>query len=268
MRNLEEEIRKYKNLFNAGQIDEDTYNREVNRILCGNGKPRESHTPKIMVFFITKVVKVIIVLVVIYFGITMYQNSKVEKTIEKVDSLSNLQSPFQLDTSGREVKEIGNVNVIIDYVATYNIRGRVVDVQKYIPYNTKNRICSRDIGISWGFLAEDENAKKVKWGSIGDRRLFWTVEDEEWYEKIGKSYEITMHFSNNHLIPSNDTIKKLIKKIKEDDYIKIEGYLANISWEEKDGREFYLNTSVVRDDDGDGACEVIYVTDITWLEEY
>lgn len=77
---------------------------------------------------------------------------------------------------------------------------------------------------------------------------------------------LTAYFSNNHLIPSNDNIEKLIKKIKENDYIKLKGYLVNAKTKKASTMDSF-DSSISRVDTGGGACEVIYVTDITWLEK-
>ena len=75
--------------------------------------------------------------------------------------------------------------------------------------------------------------------------------------------KISECISNNHLIPSDSKIEKLIKRIKKNDYVKLEGYL--VSAEEIDGN-FKVRSSTTRSDNGDGACELIYVTNVTWLK--
>ena len=74
------------------------------------------------------------------------------------------------------------------------------------------------------------------------------------------------YISNNHIIPSNKKIAKALKYIKKGDFIELEGYLvdANIDfWQ----ITHYWESSTTRNDTGDGACEVIYVTSIKWLKE-
>ena len=80
-----------------------------------------------------------------------------------------------------------------------------------------------------------------------------------------ESIDVEGLYSNSHLIPSNDKIKKQIKKIKKNDYIQIEGYLVHVDADTKKGY-FFWDSSTTREDSGDGACEVIYVTDVKWLK--
>ena len=71
-----------------------------------------------------------------------------------------------------------------------------------------------------------------------------------------------MVISNNHPIWSNLKINLLFKKVRVWDVIRLKWYLVYVhperwwwSW---------WPSSMVRDDYG---CEIIYVTDITWLKQ-
>ena len=86
-----------------------------------------------------------------------------------------------------------------------------------------------------------------------------------WFKRNTSDAEVISSFSNNHLVTADTKLLKGIRSIKDGDYVRIKGYLVNLYWNE-DG-ENYWKTSTVRTDDGDGACEVIYVTDIKWLKE-
>ena len=93
----------------------------------------------------------------------------------------------------------------------------------------------------------------------GARFLKYTYRRGDWKKKLGAP--IKKLCSNNHLISDDETITSLIKQIKKNDYIKISGYLINAYWGNS-----YLTTSISRDDEGNGACEVVYVTDIKWYK--
>ena len=163
--------------------------------------------------------------------------------------------------------DISNINI----VANYKIEGRVVDTYDYLPsekgiYNTEtmlNAISHRDIGLTWGFLAEGTNHRKVRWSSIGNRHLEFTAETD-FLNEHGGTEEVTKYWSNNHLIASTDKIYEDINKIKVGDYVVIEGELVNLMCELTSNTFIKYNTSTNRIDKGTGACEVIYVTKIEW----
>ena len=106
----------------------------------------------------------------------------------------------------------------------------------------------------------------MNWSSAGNRYLSWYSSDGLWISENGGTDKISEYFSNNHLIPSDKKIENQIKSIKENDFVKIDGYLVNVYCKKSNGSYFYWNSSTSRSDSGNGACEVIYVTNISWLE--
>lgn len=262
MLDSEEEIKAWKELLEKGQITEEIYYREIERIdrrklFYKTLNPRNS---------VNSFWKMILVFLGSILIIFVFSNSKINKTTEEIISLSNIPEPKQITTNGSVKKIVGEKEVDINYIASYTLSGKVVDVQKYYGSSLQNKLSPLDIGIAWGFLAEDSD-EKVTWTSNGTRFLRWRTNDMDWYNKHGGEKGIGKYWSNNHLIPSEDKIEDLIKNIKKGDYVKIEGYLVKVRYDGPDGEWFKWNSSTTRDDTENGACEVIYVTDVTWLEE-
>lgn len=227
---------------------------------------REKNKKAEWFYFWKKISNIITYFIICIIIIWIYKNINVTKNVEYV-SLNNIQSPKQARTSGNINKVINEWNVEINYVAQYKVTGRVVDVQDYYGYDLQNKLSPRDVGLTWGELAKEKNHSNLTWSSLGNRFLSWRSSNSEWIKEMGGVNEITKCYSNNHLIPSDDKNKKLIKKIKEGDFVRIEGYLVNIYSKKSDGSYFYWNTSTSRSDSGDGACEVIYVTNVVWLQK-
>ncbi|MDX2177627.1 MAG: hypothetical protein SF028_14280 [Candidatus Sumerlaeia bacterium] len=63
--------------------------------------------------------------------------------------------------------------------------------------------------------------------------------------------------SNNHVLPSNAAIRRAIMSTRRGDQVRLSGYLCEYSH----GGGFHRGTSTIRTDDGNGACETIFVTD-------
>ena len=82
---------------------------------------------------------------------------------------------------------------------------------------------------------------------------------------LGSKENLIDSISNNHMIHSDEHVLKCLRNVKEGDHIKIEGYLVNVYYTGKNSTGTWP-TSLSRTDHGDGACEVIYVTNITWLK--
>jgi len=64
--------------------------------------------------------------------------------------------------------------------------------------------------------------------------------------------------SNNHLLTDDPRLAKLLRRMRPGDQIAIEGWLAEYS--HQTGMAFHRGTSTRRDDQGNGACETIWVT--------
>lgn len=89
----------------------------------------------------------------------------------------------------------------------------------------------------------------------------------EWI--IGKKYdELVTQYSNNHLVPKDQKILAQIKNVKRGDYVKLKGYLVDLILRDTSEPSVYyeLKSSLTRDDTGDNACEVMYVTDVELLD--
>lgn len=238
--------------------NEEEYDDEFTGFIKDNDKYSKNKTLKVL----KSSYKILFFIMVIILIVIIYQNSKVEKEIEYINNLQNIPRPIQTPASGKAFKSINGTNLEISFVASYKIYGRVVDVQNYYGNSTINKLSPKDVGISWGALALEQNNKKIKWNSAGNRFLSWRSSDGEFISKMGGENKIGEYFSNNHLIPSDDNIEKTMSAIEQGDYIMIEGYLVNVF-----GKNFTWNTSTTRTDSGDGACEIIYVTSIKWLQE-
>jgi hypothetical protein len=66
--------------------------------------------------------------------------------------------------------------------------------------------------------------------------------------------------ANNHLISDDPAVRRLLRRIRRGDQVRIRGHLA--AYAHRQGpRGYRRGTSVRRDDTGNGACETIYVTE-------
>lgn len=176
------------------------------------------------------------------------------RDIEKINSLRNIKEPIQINYEEIKTKITTIKGINIDAIASYEITGRVTNTHRYSGLDNFNKISPIDVSISWGNIANKEVHKKVKYYSIGDRKV---------YTSYPNDIDINDNeISNNHLIPSTKKIARELEQITIGDYIKIEGELVNANT-----NNWSVSTSIYRDDDGEGACEIIYVTKLTWLKE-
>ena len=93
-----------------------------------------------------------------------------------------------------------------------------------------------------------------------------TYLDVEWLRSVGGEKKLNDYFSNNHIISSDKDVEKLIRSVKAGEYVKLDGYLVETYARTDNGGYFKWGTSLSRKDRGDGAGELLYVTNVTWLD--
>lgn len=163
-----------------------------------------------------------------------------------------------LQTKPKIKIKIDHTEAIIKPQASYKISARVVaktrilgdGVSELVPY---------DVGLVWGDLMKDKNYRKL-----------FILQYQRWinYRISAKNMEllskidIPKHISNNHLIPANKNVLKGIKALRKYDKVYLEGYLVNCDISYKKAPLFEYNSSLSRNDSGDRACEIFYVTKI------
>ncbi len=178
------------------------------------------------------------------------------------------KSPFNFNINGK--------NIVMQKVATYQVAGRVVETYDYTTgiagivktitgKEYYNQISCKDIAISYGALVPSENHNKMNYSMFGTRKVSYYVKDRSIFDTFSSMDELERYITNNHIIPANDKVNELIKNVSKDDFIQLTGYLVNVSWSE--GIYHYsLESSLSRDDTGNGACEVLLVEDVKWIK--
>ena len=184
----------------------------------------------------------------------------VKKDYSTVSSFVTLPDPVQEETSGEFKVNVYDNEVLYKKRAKYTLTGLVVEKHYYLPYKFQNKICRYDFGVVWGPLLDADLEEEMTFKNDGQRFLHYTYK-YSLVKKLGSEEAIVNSLSNNHTIHANNHILKCFRNIKEGDYIKFEGYLVDAYYTSRS-----WTTSLVRTDHGDGACEVFYVTNVTWLK--
>jgi hypothetical protein len=140
--------------------------------------------------------------------------------------------------------------------AQYQISARVLVNQEYSSniFDMRSRLCPLDIGLGWKELGDPDVDEQITWWNQSDRTLHFSWEIAPPY-----SYEyINAHISNNHVIPATGNLEAALKTLKRNDIVRMEGLLVDARTKVL-GMEYRVNTSMQREDTGQGACETLYV---------
>jgi hypothetical protein len=225
--------------------------------------------------FINKKILIIIFIIIILFpistAITKSSNSiKLDKRNLPDPEQKILNQPIEeiIRPAGYDVKiqKIAGYKVSGRAVAEYNYRGFTAWIGTLIGGNSGyNDIAVKDVAITFGDLARIENHKRMEYVMGGFRHILFRPKDTSIINDMGSLENVYRCVTNNHLVPANKDVEKLIKKIKVDDYVQISGYLINAYWQ-KGNYIYTLESSTSREDTGNGACEIILVESVKWIK--
>lgn len=179
-------------------------------------------------------------------------------------AVAGIREPIQEDAEGSTNMSAAGYSVDVKYLASYDIEGLVVHRKKYGGSGIGASLAPVDAAIAWGSVAENNRKINFHWKQSG-RWYYWRVYDISELAPVGREADVNRQSANNHLVPADEIVRKKVKKIRRGDHIRIKGYLVDIHAEKPDGSYFNWRSSTSREDTGDGACELIYVTDIEWL---
>ncbi|TET54459.1 MAG: hypothetical protein E3J54_02070 [Actinobacteria bacterium] len=204
-----------------------------------------------------------IILVITFFARNNYRN------VDNINAES-LKEPVQTEVANNAKIEFtkDEYEYILTPLFDYEISGIVVSKKDYTLFSIykKDSVFPLDLCIIWGDNVESKVFQK-KSLTFGQDMRFCFV---RWSEPLSFS---TTQFSNSHFVIESDALENKMQKISVGDQIKVKGKLVNIKAKnignpgEFDPEVFNWNTSTVRDDDGAGACETIFVEDFEILEK-
>ncbi|HAF25954.1 MAG TPA: hypothetical protein DCG85_01425 [Lachnospiraceae bacterium] len=201
-------------------------------------------------------IKILLIAGILIGAFLLYKNRPVTH-----DAIAGLPDPVQGKMSAVQKLTAGDFNVTMEYVASYHIDALVVHTKDYKGSSLPDLLSPKDLALAWGKVAEYNDRINFNWSQSG-RWYSWYVSGKTDLSPIGGLGAITPHSSNNHIIPADDNVKEKLKKVKAGDHVVIDGYLVNIDGKKADGYTYTWHTSRIREDDGNGSCEIIYATNL------
>jgi hypothetical protein len=137
--------------------------------------------------------------------------------------------------------------------AHYRITARVLGVERY-HFDALASLVPEDLALGWGPMSDNRTLKTVE-VTQGDRFYFWRIAGAA---PIAKD-AIIAHSANTHVIPENPGIARQLSRLRRGEVVTLTGDLVDGARD--DGA--WLKTSLLRTDTGPGACEVMWVREVT-----
>jgi len=157
-----------------------------------------------------------------------------------------LSQPETTLYEGRE----GPVSLVL--LASYEIKAAVKSIHRYSS-DYSSQVSPVDLVLAWGKLNQPAIDSQISYR-----------QSNRWYYfqfspacPVDGAY-IQAHSANVHLIPADDNIRRQLNGLRRNDTVQISGYLVAVQFTPGEWR-----SSLSREDSGDGACEIIYVTAIS-----
>ncbi|MDL2274828.1 hypothetical protein LJC22_01725 [Desulfosarcina sp. OttesenSCG-928-G10] len=138
-------------------------------------------------------------------------------------------------------------------LANYTITAIVFSTERY-SFDKGAVLSPLDLLLGWKRMSAADVINQFEFSQSG-RRGRVTTKGEHY--PIPKK-EVDKSIANTHCVPASNAIKKKLLKLKKYDLITMKGYLVEIR-----GKNFVWRSSLTRDDVGGGACEVLWVTDVS-----
>jgi hypothetical protein len=134
--------------------------------------------------------------------------------------------------------------------AHYDIKGRVLQHVTYTDDWWKD-LAPIDVSLGWQDMSDNATLAGFAFNEH-DRTLYTEEPHGPGYTDY---YWMMTETSNNHLIPEDAAIEEQLRAIRVGNVVELEGELVDVI--EPDGT--VEHTSMVRNDDGDHACEILLV---------
>jgi hypothetical protein len=140
--------------------------------------------------------------------------------------------------------------------ATYDIEARVLSTESY-RFDGGSSLAPIDFAVGWGPMSDSSVLDHFR---VTQGARFFTIYPDE--DAIDLS-EALRSAANMHLIPADKSIADRLSRVRVGSLVHLQGFLVNVTRE--DG--FYWNSSLTREDTGNGACELFFVRSLTqrWL---
>jgi len=138
-------------------------------------------------------------------------------------------------------------------LARYRIDALVMSTERYW-FDGGADLSPVDFAVAWGPMSDPAILGKLR-VSQGGRWFNYRVRDA-W--PLPKE-EIDLHCANMHMIPADGRIERQLKSVHPADVVSLSGYLV----EARGPKGFKWRSSLTRTDTGSGACELMWVEEVS-----
>lgn len=215
-------------------------------------------------FWLQKIIKIALVVMIGVWGMSFFYTPSVPRSSNLVPEVAfepvqtkTTREPFTFEKQGRAYF----VNPLFDYelwgvVVSKNALNSFID-----PHNIKHEVREYDFCVIWGRNAQNNVMDFVGVYSENYTCYFYPKDTSVDWKKDFQTNQL----SNNHLLSSDSRVSQKIHDVEIGDQIYLRGSL--VSYGSQEPNYVIRTSSTTRNDMGNGACETIYVDELTILRK-
>ena len=162
------------------------------------------------------------------------------------------EPPIQKDL--KEEKKWKHDDYLITALAEFEMTGRVLIAERYWS-GRESELSPVDLTLGWCEGSDTRLLEKVDFYKLERYYRY------EWDDPSVDRNVLRENTANMHMIPATDSVDTILKSVGREDIVHLRGYL--IEARATDGWSW--KSSLTRKDQGNGACEVIWVENIRTL---
>jgi len=176
-----------------------------------------------------------------------------DRPLHPPDGVLAADEPQQTDVPSGDKLQVGHWTLTVR--AEYRITARVLARERY-HFDALADLVPEDLALGWGPMSDNRNLRAIDI-SQSNRFYYWRASADS---SVARDSIIT-HSANTHVIPQNALVARQLSRLRPGEVVTLSGELVDGARD--DGR--WIRTSMVRNDTGAGACEVMLVSDVTTL---
>ena len=171
------------------------------------------------------------------------------RSVHRAPGVLVAQEPVQRDTQAVPFRK---GRYAIAPLQDFEIRARVLSVEHY-RFDPVADLAPVDLALGWGPMSDSAVLQRIDI-SQGHRFYHWRTDDPPI-----PLQDIVTHSANMHIIPASESVERRLNSLRPGQVVNLRGWLVEVRGD--DGGVW--RSSLTRQDDGAGACEIIVLQELS-----
>jgi hypothetical protein len=176
-----------------------------------------------------------------------------DRSVHPPDGILAASDPQQTDLASGDKLQIGHWTLTMR--AHYQVTARILSRERY-HFDALADLVPEDLALGWGPMSDSRLLSSI---DISQSNRFYY-----WHIPAGSPIAIDAiitHSANTHVIPRTSLVRTQLSRLRPGQVVTLTGEL--VDGLRNDG--VWIKTSLVRNDTGAGACEVLLVDDVSLI---